>query len=496
MRVKYACGGKKRKMSTGGSVDYSSMYAQAANLVGLAAEQPIGEKPNVGGKIAAGAVQGAAAGAALGPWGAVAGAAIGGIASGITASKEKKQYEKNERMQDNLRKLAGRTTLGNFPVQGNSSADYYAYGGRKKYATGGYMMPLNKKAKKAYGATHENGGIDLPGNIEVEDQEVQISMPGYDIWFSDRLGYKGKSFAKHAEKISAQVAAEEEKKAKGSVYSKGTATRNVEKLDMATEALATLQDFARGRVGSTRRMAEGGLVPYLDNVANMAVTTAAPLPPKPVAVTPFTLPTEYNSDAEIENIRSQIESGERALERTTSSSSGLRANIVGLRTQGMRAVNDVLQKDQNTELQLRTQDALNKQQVSALNTGQINQYNQQLFQRRVGQASAISANAANLVEDDRMARFENNQRARDVAEIELLKEYYKTYGVYDRTVDQDLEELMTGTITIDEFKKRMQKKNVPPPPQLPTQSQQQQTTTGNTNMNDVNKWNMMFYRPY
>ncbi len=133
----------------------------------------------------------------------------------------------------------------------------------------------------------------------------------------------------------------------------------------------------------------------------------------------------------------------------------------------MQQLDSVLVNKQNIEQELLARNVQNKQAVTNSNVGITNQERLMQYERRTGIAGEISANAANAVEDARVQQLTENQERKDAAEIALLQNYYKTYGIYDRTVNDDLQLLMSGKISVDEFRKRMSAKNVPAPPSTP-----------------------------
>ncbi len=90
----------------------------------------------------------------------------------------KLQYQENLERQSQLASamdtaaLASRTTEANsgFNVKGGNMAKY---GGKIEYLKGGIAKSLPRGAKEYVGKKHEQGGIDLPGNIEVEGGETE-----------------------------------------------------------------------------------------------------------------------------------------------------------------------------------------------------------------------------------------------------------------------------------------------------------------------------------
>ncbi len=464
MRRKCGTGGIIKKLANG-DIDYVQYANPIASVVDILGNQ--GGYNGVGSSALSYGIRGAAAGAALGPIGAGVGAGIGAAVGGITAAINKQKYMEEMRRQKNnelsQRRRIGASTVDVYPVHGSSTTDYYANGGIR--SRGGALIPLSKRAKLAHGNTHEQGGIKVEPNLEVEDQEVKVEMPGYDVWFSNRIGVGGKTFAQHAQQIAADYASNEQAKRVGSMYSRGSAERNIQKLDSTVETLAVVQDRINGR--PNRVAANGTIVPYLDNIVNAAVTANYPTVPNLQRSVAYELPTTVNVQDRIDSIESQVAGAQSGLQRSTSNSANLRGNLVGLRTQAMQQLDSVLVNKQNIEQELLARNVQNKQAVTNSNVGITNQERLMQYERRTGIAGEISANAANAVEDARVQQLTENQERKDAAEIALLQNYYKTYGIYDRTVNDDLQLLMSGKISVDEFRKRMSAKNVPAPPSTP-----------------------------
>lgn len=157
--------------------------------------------------MATGASTGAIAGSVIpgvgNAVGAAAGAVIGGAVGYISGSSKKKR-EKAKILQDQWTKTyreqqAGNMAMASDPslVGGYADAGYYAQGGRLSRAvynkngipsTGGSLEKLSSDTVQVDGRTHEEGGVRLPGNNEVEDKET---IQG-DYVFSERLGFASK----------------------------------------------------------------------------------------------------------------------------------------------------------------------------------------------------------------------------------------------------------------------------------------------------------------
>jgi hypothetical protein len=207
----------KRKMTTGGSIDPGS-YMMAGQITGSLVEgapDEYGIKKNaVGGGALKGAGGGAALGATIGLNPAVmtatgglsaivapiAGALIGGAAGGIKSSNEQKaarsSMAKDKAKQFALSKEAEAnrtkafwTNNPNFK-DGTLASSYFRYGGTAKINPSAASEGVEFK-----GPSHEQGGIDLGGGVEVEGNETMDK----GFVFSDKLGFA----AKHKKMMSA-----------------------------------------------------------------------------------------------------------------------------------------------------------------------------------------------------------------------------------------------------------------------------------------------------
>ncbi len=207
-------------------------YAQIGNITGDLVEgnNDISQNSNASENkaIAGGALKGAGAGATLGAQigsvvpgvgtavGTAAGALIGGTVGAIKSDKAYKSSVNafGKSMQE---KYAGQ--------QHDQATMYAAYGAElPEMGMGGDPVEFN-------GNTHENGGIALGGNVEVEDGEVQVG----NYVFSNRLINEetGKTFAAEAKKITAKYKEYE---------NDGPSMRTQDK---ALEALKTKNDASR-----------------------------------------------------------------------------------------------------------------------------------------------------------------------------------------------------------------------------------------------------------
>lgn len=76
----------------------------------------------------------------------------------------------------------------------------------------GGFLPIGQDAVKIQGPSHEEGGVDLGGGVEVEGQETMDKINGNDYVFSKKLKVPGtnKSFAQLHEELINNGANEEE----------------------------------------------------------------------------------------------------------------------------------------------------------------------------------------------------------------------------------------------------------------------------------------------
>lgn len=131
--------------------------------------------------VATGAATGASLGSVIPGWGTAVGAIVGGIAGGITGGIKKKKQAEAMQEQDQLM-----YDQNNAMLQDQDEVIYRAMGG-----------PLS--VNNIEGPSHEEGGIPMGNNNEVEGGEAKLG----EYIFSDRLKPKGskRTFAQHAKAI-------------------------------------------------------------------------------------------------------------------------------------------------------------------------------------------------------------------------------------------------------------------------------------------------------
>lgn len=202
----YYFANRYKKYYDGGSTMNSSSTLNAAMGIGNTTggiidgfNQPdsFGHK-SAGASAASGALKGAAAGSVFPGIGTAIGAVVGAGVGYISAKiGNKKAAQRNAVYQGQvagMQRDQSQTILAQDPAlaEGNNGADYYAQGGPlqnryRMYVEGGSLKMLNDDGgMEVDGASHENGGVQLPE----QDAEVEGGETMHDNFvFSKRLGY-------------------------------------------------------------------------------------------------------------------------------------------------------------------------------------------------------------------------------------------------------------------------------------------------------------------
>jgi len=447
---------------------------------------------SVGGKALSGALRGAGTGAsigaALGPIGSAVGAGIGaiggGIMQGISASKQNAAV-REEKKAEMERKSArddsySRAILNVFPTTGVKNASYFAKGGRMKmYAIGGAMgdpginpnpqaLPveggevekLANGVQQVEGATHEQGGVQIGAETEVEDGEVlQNTQQGVNV-FSDRLEFnKGVTYAQQAEKIGKKKGDVELKLAESSdIFDTNSAKREIQKLDMELKQLFASQEMYKQRKGIQNpegQAAFGDLItsalPYADNIGNAIITAKSPRIPAPVYDVVQPLKTEFNINPQLADAERQQANVQKNLTRNTSNSGLVRTQMLATGAMATEQKNQLYGQKENAETQLINADAMNRQQVNNQNIAKEENYNMLKMSRIDDIHQRLSANLANTAQDAQMQIAEDNLRRKDNLTMEIMKAKYKESGVFDRNLQAVFDAYEADDITYEQF---------------------------------------------
>lgn len=299
---------KVRKLAFGDYIDANGQtmngFAQAGNYAQLAAPLVDGADPvnSYGsrsdfGAGASGALKGMATGASLGSVvpgigtavGAVGGAIVGGV-TGVINNNKKQEEEKlalerqNQVEIDNIKQYS-KGVLSTYPSYGiTRSAKYgmkFPNGGVLPYPTDADadVNVLSSNMAQYEGDTHEQGGIPLDNNVEIEDQEVIKD----NMVLSDRLNpskiakqlisglgvtVKNKdTYASTAEKFGKKIGKYEENLNSTRLGEKGTAQLMIKQLDDAVNTLFKDQQLQKHMIGikDSNKMYTGGTLDKLDH---------------------------------------------------------------------------------------------------------------------------------------------------------------------------------------------------------------------------------------
>jgi hypothetical protein len=394
------------------------------------------------------------------------------------------------------------------PLSGNTEIirgeKEYGYGGKKMFNVGGMMMqqqmqqqqPVSQMAmqeqginpnaqqmpvqggdtqevangvQQVVGPRHEQGGVDIGPNTEVEGGEVlQNTQEGVNV-FSDRLEVlPGVTFAEQAAKLGEQKGRyEKEHQTANNIYSKNRAKRNIQKVDIEMKRLFDQQEamkiehmkIEQGIENPEGQAAFGealtGVLPYVDNVTNAIITAKTPEIPDPVYDEAVPLQTRYNINPQMEEINRQQANLQKNLRSNVASSANLRGSMIASGALATQARNQLFGQKENVETQLKNQDALNRQQVNMGNVAKENQYKTMKMHRIDDIHQRISGNVANMAQDAQMQIAEENLRKKDALTLEIVKQKYKESGVYNRNIDALFKAYEKGDITYKQFQERM-----------------------------------------
>jgi hypothetical protein len=189
-----------KKLKGGGAVPYAQLGQIGSDLVNnISPQDEFGVQDDFAAG-ASGALSGAGTGAAIGSLipgigtavGAAAGGVIGGI-SGVLSNNEAKQAKQKELNRRNyIRTQEDNAKLSIYDTTGSNNNQIYAkYGGNiTKYFDGGNLKQLSDGSAEVEGASHEEGGVMLSPEVEVEGGETLQGLDQNEPFvFSEELGF-------------------------------------------------------------------------------------------------------------------------------------------------------------------------------------------------------------------------------------------------------------------------------------------------------------------
>lgn len=172
-----------------------------------------------------------------------------------------------------------------------------------------------------------------------------------------------------------------------------------------------------------------GITPYIDNIANAAITAKQPKAWSPILTPISGLSTTYNAVPQIESTRRLYRGAAKDMGDTTSNSATYRANLLALKAGEANALNQVYGNKENIENQLKNDAAKTMYSVAANNNAQLNNYRDRQMMRELGINKEISDNIAGAVTDKQMQTREANQMKLDKEELQIYSRYANRYGV-------------------------------------------------------------------
>ena len=319
--------------------------------------------------------------------------------------------------------------LENFEENGYNLGSYYRLGGGVNLSPnsikGGKADPLASDTVIMKGKTHEQGGIHLSPDVEVEHDEV---IKGNKVYSDTLKTSKGITYADQAKKYAKERGELETnlKSLKG--LERNSAKRKIEILNSKEENLFKEQQMKNGNKGGTKfeeggepsgfaKALEAGL-PYLDNVVNAGLTLFTPKISKPTYIKPRKLETKVNVNDRINSVNNAVDSSTRFIADNTNNSTTARTAITAARLKGAGIKAGIYANKDNTETQLKNADIRNRQQIDSINAQKTDANNQLQTARQGEIQSRISANVANLADDaitkknfDESKRYNNEQLA-------------------------------------------------------------------------------------
>jgi hypothetical protein len=362
----------------------------------------------------------------------------------------------------------------------------FALGGKlPKYLEGGEMQPLAEGVQQANGATHEEGGIEIPDSTgqplaEIEDKEV---VKDGQYVFSDRLPVPGtnETFAD----IAARVAESKEYKKLTKVreeadevlsvptngfHYKNTATRNLEKNPDPLDALFQMQEQlkqmqmqmqqaaaqeqqpANGQPPEGSVMPDSGIpiaaggmdlgkltrgigaaAPFMDNITNAMLTAKTPVIPTPNYTKAPQLDTTIEIGASLADMNRQAQGRDKNILANTNQSSTARANLLAGNVNDVYAKNQLFQQKEQGETQLHNQASMAEYENRFKNTQKLDQFEINKMMRTDDIHSRISANVSDASENIQLQTSEARKETLDKQKMSLLMMQYLNTGVLERS---------------------------------------------------------------
>lgn len=355
------------------------------------------------------------------------------------------------------------------------------------HADGGYLNPLASDTVKAEGATHEQGGITLANNDEVEDQEI---IKGNKV-YSDQLKVGNKTYAEIAEKLSKKKGKFEEGLTSGNYRDRNTSERSINNIDNKLANLFDLQEASKFPVREEKRFDNGGkldaikvglptmdegdptltynpytstgtnsgfnyeklaqsAIPFIDNIYNANLINQTPELPKynsrvyePMQALP--MKTTINVGNRLADANDYYRNFETNIDQNTSSSNVARGNKAVAFATTLKNRNDIFANKENGETALvnannqniqnvNNANVKNKQDVDNQNLALLDNYNMNNVNRTDNILRNKSQNVAMAVNDAQKLIQDSNMKDTDEQRIMTDSLRYNDGAGYARLI--------------------------------------------------------------
>ena len=221
--------------------------------------------------------------------GAATGATIGSIAGYVTGKKNIDRFNSEKRQKDSLLNLERQrvitqasqynqldATNRGYSAQGSNMSSFYGKNGGVVYKQGGSLNPISSDTKLAVGRSHEDGGIRMSDDAEIEGGETVVDKGDHTLVVSDNLvnPKTGRTFAKDDLRL-AKLA----RKYEG--VSTQLAKNSLKHVQAKREELHNLQQQMNGDASDMDTAQNGGKMKPV-NILTKPIKTAVPSRPKPM----------------------------------------------------------------------------------------------------------------------------------------------------------------------------------------------------------------------
>ena len=169
----------------------------------------------------------------------------------------------------------------------------------------------------------------------------------------------------------------------------------------------------------------GSFVPYLDNVANLALTKKTPQIPIPTMLRAARLKTDFNINPQLSNINTELKGLYDNLDNNTNNSTITRSNKLAALANSIKASNELYGQKENIETDLKNKQSLNNQEVENVNIQKIDDYNFKKMLRKNDIQTRLSQNVMDSVNDTQFNKAQENLKDLDYKKLDLVNIMYQ-----------------------------------------------------------------------